>query len=158
MNLQLRFGTEADYRRVADVLIQARAAFMSYAPLTHSESDLRTWVANELLPSQGVTVATFDGAVVGVLAVSHSDGYSWIDQMYVTPSLVGRGIGSRLINHALVILEPPIRLYTFQANLGARRFYERNGFRAIEFTDGRGSEERCPDILMEWHVVSAAQR
>ncbi len=131
---------------------------MPYAPLAHSESDVRTWVANELLPSQGVTVATFDGAFVGVLAVSRRDGYSWIDQLYVTPLLVGRGIGSRLINHALVILEPPIRLYTFQANVGARRFYERHGFRAVEFTDGAGNEERCPDILMEWTVVSAAPK
>ncbi len=43
----------------------------------------------------------------------------------------------------------PIRLYTFQANLGARRFYSRHGFVAIEFGDGRANEERCPDVLYE---------
>jgi GNAT superfamily N-acetyltransferase len=101
------------------------------------------------------TVATCAGAVVGVLVVSQRGGFSWIDQMYVTPALVGQGIGSRLLNHAVVFLEPPIRLYTFQANLGARRFYERNGFQAIAFTDGEGNQERCPDILMEWKAVSA---
>ena len=37
----------------------------------------------------------------------------------------------------------------FQANSGARRFYERRGFVAVEFTDGESNEERCPDVLYE---------
>lgn len=74
---------------------------------------------------------------------------SWITQMAVDPSLVGQGIGSLLLAHAMRTLELPIRLYTFQANAGARRFYERHGFTAIEFTDGQANEERCPDVLFE---------
>ena len=54
-----------------------------------------------------------------------------------------------LLAHAMRTLELPIRLYTFQANVGARRFYERHGFVAIEFTDGHANEERCPDVLYE---------
>lgn len=81
------------------------------------------------------------------------NGFGWINQMWVTPSLVGKGIGSNLLRHALTVLEPPIRLYTFQANSGARRFYERYGFQAIEFTDGQSNEERCPDVLFELQFV-----
>ncbi len=69
--------------------------------------------------------------------------------MSVDPSLVGRGIGSGLLAHALKTLGRPICLYTFQENRGARRFYERHGFVAVEFTDGQGNEERCPDVLYE---------
>ncbi len=69
--------------------------------------------------------------------------------MAVDPALVGRGIGALLLSHALRALARPIRLYTFQANLGARRFYERHGFIAIEFTQGQANEERCPDVLCE---------
>ena len=54
------------------------------------------------------------------------------------------------IPYALLILPRPILLYTFQANAGARRFYERHGFRAIQFTDGRANEEHCPDVLYEF--------
>lgn len=43
----------------------------------------------------------------------------------------------------------PIRLYTFQQNAGARRFYGRSGFASIQFTDGSANEERCPDVLYE---------
>jgi hypothetical protein len=35
----------------------------------------------------------------------------------------------------------------FQANAGARRFYLRHGFVEAGRTDGRGNEERAPDIL-----------
>jgi hypothetical protein len=42
-----------------------------------------------------------------------------------------------------------VRLWCFQANSGARRFYERHGFVAVEFTDGHDNEEGCPDVLYE---------
>jgi ribosomal protein S18 acetylase RimI-like enzyme len=63
---------------------------------------------------------------------------------------VGQGIGKLLLEGALAHLQLPVRLYTFQANTGARRFYERHGFVAIEFSDGQGNEEKCPDVLYEW--------
>ena len=39
-----------------------------------------------------------------------------------------------------------VNLWTFQRNTGARRFYERNGFIAVELTDGASNEEREPDV------------
>ncbi len=42
------------------------------------------------------------------------------------------------------------RLWVFQKNEGARRFYERHGFRLVELTDGSRNEEREPDALYEW--------
>ena len=69
--------------------------------------------------------------------------------MSVEPALVGGGIGALLLAHALRTLPLPIRLYTFQANAGARRFYERHGFCIVELTDGSANEERCPDVLYE---------
>ena len=41
---------------------------------------------------------------------------------------------------------PVSKLHCFQANEGARRFYERHGFRAEAFGDGSGNEEGLPDI------------
>jgi GNAT superfamily N-acetyltransferase len=74
----------------------------------------------------------------------------WLGQFYLLPSAVGQGIGTQLLAIAKERLGSPIRLYTFQANQEARRFYERHGFRAIAFGDGSDNEERCPDILLEW--------
>jgi ribosomal protein S18 acetylase RimI-like enzyme len=70
--------------------------------------------------------------------------------MAVHPGHVGGGIGSVLLDNAFRFLPLPIRLYTFQANTGARRFYERHGFRVIQLTDGHANEERCADVLYEF--------
>jgi GNAT superfamily N-acetyltransferase len=94
-------------------------------------------------------VACRGGLVVGVLAVAHEPGVDWIEQLYLRPGFTGEGIGARLLAQALARLGRPIRLWAFQANTGARRFYERHGFRTIALTDGAGIEERCPDVLME---------
>ena len=50
---------------------------------------------------------------------------------------------------ALNRLHGTIRVYTFEPNRGARRFYERHGFSAIAFGDGSNNESRCPDVLYE---------
>jgi ribosomal protein S18 acetylase RimI-like enzyme len=149
MTPTLRPATAADAPRVASLLIDTRAAFMRYAPSAHPDHELRAWVARELVPSGGVTVAERQGRVVAAMATEQSSAFSWITQMAVDPTLVGRGIGSLLLAHALRTLARPIRLYTFQANAGARRFYERHGFQAIQLTDGHTNEERCPDVLYQ---------
>jgi GNAT superfamily N-acetyltransferase len=147
--IELRPAHPDDAARVARVLLASRQAFLPYAVSPHSDEDTRRWVRDVLVPSGGVTVALDGEAMVGVLAVSRDAGVSWIDQLYLSPAFVGRGLGTRLLRHALQRLEPPVRLYTFQANAGARRFYERHGFRAIAFSDGSGNDERCPDVLYE---------
>ena len=155
MNALLRPATSADAPQVATLLIETRRAFMPYAPSAHSEPELREWVASALVPSGGVTIAEVDRRVVGVMATAHSEQVSWVNQMAVDPAQVNQGIGTLLLAHAMRTLALPIRLYTFQANVGARRFYERHGFVAIEFTDGQANEEHCPDVLYELQAIRA---
>jgi GNAT superfamily N-acetyltransferase len=154
MSVTLRPATAADAPRVAGLLIDTRSAFMPYAPSAHPDEELRAWVAGSLVPSGGVTVAERHGQVVAAMATEQSGAFSWVTQMAVDPALVGQGIGSLLLAQAIRTLALPIRLYTFQANAGARRFYERHGFQPIQFTDGRGNEEQCPDVLYELKTAS----
>ena len=149
MNASLRTASIDDADAVAAVLISSRLVFLPFAPYAHPPAAVRQWVTEHLIPSGRVTVAVVAGQVVAVLAVSEEDGHSWIDQLYVLPGFEGRGLGTRLLEHAHTILRPPIRLCTFQANIRARRFYERRGYVAIRFTDGQGNEEGCPDVLYE---------
>jgi ribosomal protein S18 acetylase RimI-like enzyme len=149
MHATLRQATAADASRVASLLIDTRAAFMPYAPSARRDEELRAWIASSLIPSGGVVVAEIDGAVVAAMHTECSEAISWITQMAVDPAFVGQGIGSLLLAQAVRTMPRPIRLYTFQANQAARRFYERHGFIPIEFTDGQMNEERCPDVLYE---------
>ena len=149
LDILLRPATAEDAWAVADALIQSRAEYLPFAPSAHQPDDIRTWVAHQLIPTGDVIVAQHQGHVIGVLATSRVHGVSWINQMYVQPGWVRLGVGTQLLEHAHQQLPRPIRLYTFQANVDARRFYERHGYQAIEFTDGQTNEERCPDVLYE---------
>lgn len=155
-NVNLRAATPADAAQIAEILILARLAFMPYAPSAHTQNEVQAWAFNQLVPSGVVTVAESNGEVIGVMALSRELECSWITQMYVHPSRVGRGIGATLLAHAMAKLSPPVRLHTFQANTKARRFYERHGFVAIAFSDGSSNEERCPDVLYEHAGVARA--
>jgi GNAT superfamily N-acetyltransferase len=73
----------------------------------------------------------------------------WVDQLYVRPECQGQGIGRALLGRAMKTYSP-LRLWTFQKNLDAIRFYRARGFREIERTDGSRNEEREPDILFGW--------
>ena len=72
-----------------------------------------------------------------------------VDALYLAPEVRGQGIGAALLNEAKAA-EPVLRLWTFQANAGARAFYAREGFVEIEQTDGAGNDEGLPDVRLEW--------
>ena len=145
-----RTATVEDAGAVAEVYLRSRKELVACAPLAHSDDDVRDWIRRRLIPTGRTTVAVAGDSVIGMLAVSSGTDGSWIDQLYLLPEWVDRGVGRRLLEVALRELPPPVRLYTFQCNDRARRFYERRGFSAIAFGDGSGNEERCPDILYEW--------
>ena len=150
MEVELRQAVAADAARVAEVYLASRKTFLPFAPLAHADADVRRWIAQELVPSGRVTVAVVDGEIAGLMALSREAAVGWIDQLYLAPGSVAHGIGTRLLEQAKRELGRPIRLHTFQANAGARRFYERHGFRALAFGDGSTNEEGCPDVLYEW--------
>jgi GNAT superfamily N-acetyltransferase len=154
METFVRAASEADAVDVVRVLRGSRLRFLPYAPPAHSEAQTLHWVLSDLIPSGGVTVATVDEHVVGVVAVRRTPGASWVDQLYVDPEYCGRGIGARLLTTTLLALPRPIRLYSFQRNEGARRFYERRGFSPIQYGDGSSNEEGCPDILYELGIAN----
>jgi putative acetyltransferase len=124
-----------------------RAAFDERLPwlagLHTPEEDAWFWREHMFRDCQ-VWGAWDDEALVGVVAFR--DG--WIDQLYVLPRRQGGGFGRALLEVAIKG-QTSVRLWTFQKNAGARRFYERNGFVIVEETDGARNEEREPDVLYE---------
>ena len=151
---RLRAARPADATAVAEVLALSRRVLMPFAPSPHSDDDLPRWVAGQLIPDGGLTLAESHGRVAGVLAVARAADADWIEQLYVHPAFAGGGIGAALLARALAwhggATHPrPLRLYTFQANRHARDFYERHGFVALKLGDGGGNEEGCPDVLYE---------
>jgi GNAT superfamily N-acetyltransferase len=69
-----------------------------------------------------------------------------LEHLYLDPAWMGRGLGERLLALASERSPDGLELWTHQINAGARRFYERHGFTAVEETDGATNEERLPDV------------
>jgi GNAT superfamily N-acetyltransferase len=131
------------------VLLTSRRTFLPYLASPRSDDEIRMWVRDTLLRTDQLTVAVAGGAVVGFLAAHERQGVTWITHLYLLPTHVQQGVGSRLLARGLASARPRVRLYAFRQNEPARRFYERHGFVAIAFSDGTDNEEHCPDVLYE---------
>lgn len=144
--MRLRLATPDDTEAVAP-LFRRSFASIGFLPTLHTpEEDLaffggviarqEVWVAED--DSDGVLLgfAGLDGDLLGFL--------------YVDPDSQGHGVGSALLAQVRARRPGGFRFWVFQRNERARRFYERNGCRVVELTDGSGNEEREPDALYEW--------
>lgn len=142
---QVRGSDAAD---CAAVYMRSRAFALPTVPIVHEPADVRRWMADEVVGRTDTWVADVDGVIAGLMVL---DG-GWIEQLYVDPSWIGRGVGDRFLEIARQRAPAAgLRLWTFQVNAPARRFYARHGFVEVELTDGAGNEERAPDVLLEWH-------
>ena len=67
-----------------------------------------------------------------------------------------QGTGIRLLAIARHAAGNRMSLFVFVKNLGARRFYERHGFTAVEESDGSRNEEGEPDVRYEWRTAKSS--
>lgn len=86
--------------------------------------------------------------VQGFLAL---DG-DFIKCLYMRCGARRAGHGAALLGHAKAQARV-LRLWTFEANMGAQAFYLREGFREVGRTAG-DNEEGLPDIAYRWEATS----
>ena len=152
----LRPARGNDARECATVYLRSRAFALPTVPVVHEDKEVRRWMADEVIGRADVTVAEVDGTVVGLMVLDQgSGGIGWIEQLYLDPAWVGRGLGRRFLEIARRTFPDGLQLWTFEANRAAQRFYEREGFVAVERTDGRSNEERSPDVRFAWSPPDA---
>ena len=77
-----------------------------------------------------------------------------VDQLYVAPDWIGRGIGRPPDRPRQSAAPEGIDLYCFAVNTRARAFYEHRGFVVIATGDGSGNDERQPDIRYAWRPAT----
>jgi hypothetical protein len=116
MDLKLRRATDRDAVAVSALYLRARKAAKPTIPMTaHTDDETRRWIADRVVPHTELWVAEDDGGVLVGLLVLDQDR---VDQLYVEPTLTGRGIGSELIGLAKRARPQGLRLWTFESNLG----------------------------------------
>ena len=126
---------------IRDVMIAARRSSMPWLAEVHTVDEALAFVREVVLATQSVWLAERNRHIVGFAARKDV----WLMHLYVAPEWFGNGIGQLLIERVMSE-SPRIELWTFARNAGARRFYERNGFVAVEVGDGGGNEEGEADV------------
>ncbi len=98
-------------------------------------------------PDSLVCILRPDGQMVGVTELDTERGAAescgWICLCYVEPEFRRMQIGAQLIGHAVSVFRRlgrrAVRLSVYEGNMGAIRFYEEYGFRAVGETEGVAS-------------------
>jgi len=139
-----RRATIADANAIAAVFSPS-FRLLTFLPMLHTVEEDRGFIADVVLKQCEVTVAESASRIVSFLAREGEE----IRLLHTHPDFVGTGAGSLLLDGTKALVAA-LELWCFQANTGARRFYERHGFRAVRFTDGWDNEEKMPDVRYRW--------
>ncbi len=117
---------------------------LPYLPDLHTPEEDLWYFTNLLFPDHQVWVYV-EGSIKGYCGFRKG----WVSHLYISPEVHGKGVGSLLLRKATEAYSP-LRLWVFQRNTRAIRFYERHGFRLIKTSDGARNEEKEPDALYGW--------
>jgi ribosomal protein S18 acetylase RimI-like enzyme len=99
----------------------------------------------KILPLCSLWVATEADDLLGFLAIRGS----YLDRIYVRPSVQRRAVGTALLAKARELSPRGLELHTHQKNIKARSFYEKHGFRAVRFGTSPPPENE-PDVEYHW--------
>ena len=139
----IRRATGDDAHAIGRIFVATRD-LMTYLPPVPDEDrpKLGGWIAERA----EVWVAEEHGRIVGFVGLEADV----VGHLYVAPGAQNNGIGAALLDYAKRLRPDRLELWVFQRNDGARRFYERHGFRLVRLTEGAENMEREPDALYEW--------
>ena len=118
-----------------------------WMPRVHDPEEVEDFLRDTVLRRRACWVAENSAGICGFLALDISD--RLVSLLYLAADERGRGTGKALLDRAKRACPRGLGLWTFVANSGARRFYEREGFREVARTDG-DNDEGLPDILFRW--------
>jgi GNAT superfamily N-acetyltransferase len=116
-----------------------------WMPRLHTREEDRQFCIG-LIASAHVRLLRKSDAVAGFLAREGEE----IPALYVAAPWRRQGFGARLLDDAKALSNGRLSVWTFQANRGARRFYQRAGFHEAELSDGSRNDERLPDVRFVW--------
>ncbi|RBP44501.1 acetyltransferase (GNAT) family protein [Roseimicrobium gellanilyticum] len=142
----------------SDLATMHRAAFrtaLPHIPALHTPAedlDFFTRMLAREAVATWLAVSSIAGEPMGFITFCPGA----VEHLYVHPAHQGEGLGTALLRLAMRE-NIELKLWTFQRNTNARRFYEKHGFIADRMTDGMGNEEREPDMRYVWKQKSDAR-
>jgi len=149
--MRFRSAILQDAPRLAEIHRTARVAVMPWQNALHTQAEDLEFISTEVIPNTDIEICETENMVAGFLAGRAG----WIEHLYIDPLHFRKGIGGALLSRAKS-KQPRLQLWTFQDNLPAQRFYEANGFKVAEATDGSRNDEKMPDLRYVWEKEALA--
>jgi putative acetyltransferase len=130
-DLVIRPFAAPDFEELTEVWHNANRSAYPYveAHQRYTLDESRGFFQSSVLPCNRLWVASVGTLIVGFIAVDATH----INQLAVDVNYQHSGIGSALLRYLLSTTVGSWRLFTFQRNVSARRFYERHGFCVVRF-------------------------
>jgi hypothetical protein len=72
--VRYRAASGVDAAKVAEAYLASRKAHLPYAPLAHSDDEVRLWIRDVLIPAGRVTVVLEGNDIVGMMATNSGSG------------------------------------------------------------------------------------
>ena len=141
----VRDYANGDLDDMVTILVQASRTAYTFMPWTHSDTSFCWFVSDALKPWDAVRLAEVGNEPIGFACLEGA----YLDQLFVKPPCERRSIGTTLLDDIKRLRPVGFKLYTFQANLAARAFYERQGLVANAF--GVSEAENEPDFTYCWN-------
>ncbi|WP_406648559.1 GNAT family N-acetyltransferase [Aliisedimentitalea scapharcae] len=143
MSLHIRAAFPTDAGETGDILYRFQES-TAWMPKLYTSAEIIAF-CGAMIDRGWVTVAEDDGQVIGFLA---RDGEE-ICGLYTLRDGRRKGVGKLLLDHAKT-QSKRLTLRAFQANIGAQRFYRREGFVVTGQSDGSANDEGLPDLAFVW--------
>jgi GNAT superfamily N-acetyltransferase len=138
----VRAGTEDDFARLREIAVEAKAHW------GYDRSRVEEWARHgdfetESLRAREVYLAEADGAAIGWAALIMRGEVGWLEDLWVDPPWIGRGVGRLLFEHvAGRARELGARRLEWEAEPNATGFYRRMGAAYVR-----------PSVVTEWGRV-----
>ena len=145
MKVQLVKGVTSDAAEISQTL-EDWAEATSWLPTVDSageRADYGLW----LLEHTQVTILRYNSQFVGFLALEGNI----VQSLYIKAAFQRLGFGQAAINYAQEQYNE-LKLWVFQANTDAQKFYQKLGFEALDTTDGQDNDYGLPDIFYLWEL------
>ena len=125
--ISIRRASPEDAEQLTQITISSKRYW------NYPENWIQAWLASLTITSEYILanetwVAVVNEKCVAYYSLKYDDEYLWLDNLWVLPEFMGRGIGRRLFHHALERSRARGEsVLKIEADPNAQSFYERMG-------------------------------
>lgn len=145
-NITIEKAKSEESSEILDIFVKARKE-MTYLPQIHTHDETRNFI-EDLVKSGNVFVAKENRKITGFMEVENE----WLHHLYIAPSYQSKGYGKLMLDKAKELSPNALKLWVFEDNKNAIKFYEREGFKLQKKRSQKETtnEENLPDRLYSW--------